>query len=67
MKAGEIEVGGRYVAKVSNRLVTVRVMSIDERHDVIRGQNVTRYLVQNELTGRTLTFRSAAKFRRVSV
>lgn len=68
MKKSEIEVGGKYTAKVSGRIVTVRV-------DVIRDNgmrlkyggrssiSVTRYDVTNLTTGRMTTFRSAAKFR----
>lgn len=73
MKANEIEVGGVYVAKVSNKLTTVRVDAIREvpgyHSSGIYGSSysrpaATRYDVTNEKTGRKTTFRSAAKFRR---
>lgn len=60
MKKNEIQVGGHYVAKVSNRLVTVRVDAIRE------GPVNQRYDVTNLATGRKTTFRSAAKFRSVA-
>lgn len=63
MKKAEIQVGGRYTAKVSGKLTTVRVDAIDERYDVIRKREHTIYRVTNLATGRKLAFRSAAKFR----
>jgi len=61
MKKSEIKVGGVYVAKVSNRLVKVRVDSICEK---LRGNRYyDGYGVTNLYTGRTAFFRSAAKFR----
>lgn len=53
MKASEIKVGGRYVAKVGENLTTVRV-------DGVRGKG---YDVTNLATLRKTYFRSAAKFR----
>lgn len=68
MKQSEIKVGGTYVAKVSNKLTTVRVDAIREEVDRYRGGNVigtqTIYDVTNLKTGRHTTFRSAAKFRK---
>ena len=72
MKANEIEKGGKYIAKVSGNLTTVRV---DEIREVIkRGWNsyaaaptyrdAVVYDVTNLTTGRRTTFKSAAKFRR---
>lgn len=58
MKAAEIKVGGLYVAKVNNQLTTVMVDSISESYD-----GKARYNVTNTKTGRSTTFRSAAKFR----
>ena len=57
----EIKVGGHYTAKVSNKIVTVRVDSIRERDGYKKMETV--YNVTNLTTGRTTTFRSAAKFR----
>ena len=62
MLAKEIEIGGRYVAKVSGVLTIVRV---DTKRDGYNGRG-THYDVTNERTGRRTTFRSAAKFRRVA-
>lgn len=73
MKKEQIVVGGRYLAKVSGRLVTVRVDEIREtetRHyPTVYGtsrtiKSSTRYDVTNLVTGRHTTFRSAAKFQR---
>lgn len=63
MKASEVEVGGYYVAKVSNRETVVKVDAVRERSNY-NGRSQTVYDVTNTATGRTTTFRSAAKFRR---
>ncbi len=66
MKASEIKVGGLYEAKISDRVVTVRVDAIRKRGTASRvGREVTVYDVTNLTTGRKTTFRSAAKFRGV--
>lgn len=72
MKASEITVGNTYIAKVSGNLVPVRVDDIQADAVVgYRGQGKTkrgtRYHVTNLKTKRSLTFRSAAKFRMVAV
>jgi hypothetical protein len=59
MKKHKIKVGGLYLAKVSKRLVTVRVGRIAPA-PVGSGD---RYYVTNLTTGRQIMFRSAAKFR----
>jgi DNA helicase-2/ATP-dependent DNA helicase PcrA len=61
VKKNEIKVGGLYKAKVNGKVVTVRVDSIRERDGFKRVETV--YGVTNLSTGRTTTFRSAAKFR----
>jgi len=69
MKKSEIVVGGNYIAKVSGRLVTVRVDAIREASlsdYSFRMNNGFRYDVTNLLTDRKTTFRSAAKFRQVA-
>ena len=58
MKASQIEVGGRYLAKVSGRVVPVVVKSIIRNH-----RDQLRYNVENTVTGRSLVFMSAQKFR----
>jgi hypothetical protein len=62
MKKAEIVVGGTYTAKVSGKLVTVRVDAKRERFD-FRDRSSTVYDVTNLSTGRKTTFRSATKFR----
>jgi long-subunit fatty acid transport protein len=69
MKAKEIKVGGKYLARVSGRFTTVRVDAIETERPIGYGYGRTirygtRYRVTNLLTNRQLTFRSAAKFRR---
>lgn len=54
MKKKDIVIGGTYRAKVSNKLVTVRVLSTSTRGG---------WHVLNENTGREVHFRTAGKFR----
>lgn len=61
MKAKEIKKGGLYTAKVSGKLVTVRVDEIRVRSGFKK--DTTVYDVTNLSTGRKTTFRSAMKFR----
>ncbi len=65
MKKSEIQVGGKYLAKVSGSVTTVRVDAIKNRYTNSRGQLLYRqhYDVTNLKTNRKTTFRSAAKFR----
>jgi DNA-binding IscR family transcriptional regulator len=69
MKKDRIKVGGTYQARVSGRIVRVRVEAIRtvERPTGYSLRNATRtttlYDVLNLVTKRRLTFRSAAKFR----
>lgn len=63
MKKADIKVGGLYAAKVSNKLVTVRVESITERDGNGIVKDGTNYRCTNLNTGRTVVFHSAAKFR----
>jgi hypothetical protein len=62
MKQSEVEQGGVYIAKVSGRLVKVRIDRI-ESHSDWRGRSCTRYHVTNLLTNRKTVFRAASKFR----
>lgn len=74
MTKDQIKVGGFYLAKVSGKLTTVRVDSIDGgpgRHlgytygGASKGYAYqARYRVTNMKTGRTTTFHSATKFRK---
>jgi hypothetical protein len=66
MKASQIEVGGRYHAKVGGRVVTVRVDAIRETSSYRAHRPytpATHYDVTNLATGRRTTFRSPQKFR----
>lgn len=63
MKARDIEVGQKYVAKVAGKLTTVRVDSIAEVSSWPMSRRQYRYGVTNMRTGRHTTFRSAVKFR----
>jgi len=68
MKLSEVEVNGRYIAKVSGVLTTVRVLGIREVPPAWHQPNSdrwrTRIDVVNERTGRKTTFSSAARLRR---
>ena len=79
MKSNEIKVGGRYIAKVSNKLTTVVVQDIEKVEGVsyttrdflgstsrVVRRSGWRYYCENVRTGRIVVFRSAAKFRRES-
>ena len=66
MKMQDVEVGGRYTAKVSGRIVVVRVVEIKEippaswsRRDTWR----KLIYVVNERTGKRITIRSAQRLR----
>ena len=63
MKIAEINIGQRYIAKVSGSLTTVRVLAIRESWTA-SGNSRQVIDVVNERTGRQLTFRSAARLRR---
>ncbi|MCW5776865.1 MAG: hypothetical protein KIS87_10535 [Phycisphaeraceae bacterium] len=64
MKIADVNVGGRYVAKVSGVLTVVRVTEIYEAWSALDGRT-RRYIdVVNERTGRRATLRSAARLRR---
>lgn len=72
MKQDEIRIGGRYLARISGKVVPVRVEAIRDTLTARRGPSYTGmprtrlrlvYDVTNLATGRKTTFRSAAKFR----
>ena len=64
MKAKDIEVGGHYKAKVSGKLVTVRVDDTQQQASYHASSSTrTTYNVTNLSTGRKTMFRSAARFR----
>jgi hypothetical protein len=70
MKAKDIHISGRYIAKVSGKLTTVKVIDIRNvtktAHFTDGARDATVYDVVNEATGRRTTFRSATKFRGVA-
>lgn len=63
MKIADVQVGGRYIAKVSGVLTTVRVLTVRETSG-FNGASRSVIDVVNERTGRRTTFRSAARLRR---
>ena len=73
MRKSEIKVGGHYLAKVSGKVVTVRVDAIREVECWVglasSGKKAMqpRFDVTNLTTGRKTTFRSAAKFRGIAL
>lgn len=68
MKTKDIVVGGKYIAKVSGRLTTVRVLNVREVTTYSGASTRDRkcFDVVNMATGRKTTFRSAAKFRSIA-
>lgn len=62
MKKAEIKTGGRYLMKVSGKVVPVRVDDIRETNN-FKGRSITVYHCTNTITGRKCTAHSAAKFR----
>lgn len=70
MKLHDITIGGRYIAKISGVMTTVRVLAIRELPPAWHrpgGKWRTVIDVVNEKTGRKTTFRSAARLRRAAV
>jgi hypothetical protein len=64
MNLAQVTVGGRYTAKVSGNLTTVKVLAIREEAGWTSTRRAqTRIDVVNERTGRRTTFRSAARLR----
>jgi hypothetical protein len=65
MKKNEVQVGGRYHAKVSGRLAVVRVTQIDEipAPSWSRGRSRTLIYAVNEATGKRVTIRSPQRLR----
>ena len=57
MKAKEIELGGKYKMKVSDRVVTVKVMAVDASYPK------KRWRCRNLATGREIIVYSAQRFR----
>lgn len=64
MKLSDVQVGGRFTAKVSGRIVTVRVVEIVQVGATRRSSVKTRIEAVNEATGRRITIRSPQRLRR---
>lgn len=64
MKLKDIQIGGRYLAKVSGKLATVRVVEIREASSYVGGRPRTIIEAVNETTGRRITLRSAQRLRK---
>ena len=64
MKLSDVQVGGRYTAKVSGRIVTVRVVEIAQVEATRWSSAKTRIEAVNEATGRRITIRSPQRLRR---
>ncbi len=62
MKKDSIQIGKTYFAKVSGKLVRVKVNGISERSDY-KGRTITRYDCTNTNTEREIMVKSAARFR----
>lgn len=63
MKLKDIEIGGRYLAKVSGHLVTVRVTELKEVPAFASDRWKTIIYAVNETTGRRITIRSPQRLR----
>ena len=64
MKLSDVQVGGRYTAKVSGRIVTVRVVEIIGVQATRWSNAKTRIEAVNEATGRQITIRSPQRLRK---
>jgi hypothetical protein len=64
LKLSDVEVGGRYTAKVSGRIVTVRVVEIVRVEATRWSSAKTRIEAVNKATGRRVTIRSPQRLRR---
>jgi hypothetical protein len=63
LKLSDVEVGGRYTAKVSGRIVPVRVVEIVPVLATRWSSAKTRIEAVNEATGRRITIRSPQRLR----
>jgi hypothetical protein len=66
LKLNDVEVGGRYTAKVSGRIVTVRVVEIVRVEATRWSSAKTRIEAVSEATGRRITIRSPQRLRAVA-
>jgi hypothetical protein len=63
MKASDVEIGGRYTAKISGKVTVVRILEQRVRYDAFRGRERTTWVAVNEATGRRVDIRSAQRLR----
>jgi hypothetical protein len=63
MKLSDVQIGGRYTAKVSGRIVPVRVVEIVPVPATRWSSAKTRLEAVNEATGRRITIRSPQRLR----
>ena len=64
MKGSEIEIGKRYLAKVSGKVVSVVVRGVRERFSFDGRKSLgSMWDCQNTVTGRAVVVRSAQRFR----
>ena len=64
MKLKEVEVGGRYTAKVSGKVQVVRILEIRTTFHPVSGRERTVFDAVNEATGRRITILSPQRLRR---
>ena len=64
MKLNDVQIGGRYIAKVSGRVVTVRVVEIVQVEASRFARARTSIEAVNEATGRRISIRSPLRLRR---
>ena len=64
MKLSDVQIGGRYTAKVSGRIVPVRVVEIVPVPATRWSNAKTRIEAVNEATGRRITIRSPQRLRK---
>jgi len=63
LKLTDVQVGGRYTAKVSGRIVTVQVVDIVAVEATRWSNAKTRIEAVNEATGRRVSIRSPQRLR----
>ena len=63
MKLSDVQIGGRYTAKVSGRIVPVRVVEIVPVPATRWSSAKTRIEAVNEATGRRITIHSPQRLR----
>jgi len=66
LKLSEVQVGGRYTAKVSGKVQVVRITEIREVPGSKWSRAKTQIEAVNEATGRRITIRSPQRLRRAA-